>query len=178
VKNIIMVGAHYGGKIAVTYVTKYPGKISKLVLLGFLPSPFSEVANKEKFEKYREMALKSPSWFVNGFWISTFRGQGFESLIEWGLKSSQRTPPEIFRDGVYSIWNVDVRPLLEKITVPTLIIGGNKSANDLAQVKFLQEKIPKSKIHVSEGRNSTLLNIFAANEFNQTVENYIKNKII
>jgi pimeloyl-ACP methyl ester carboxylesterase/sugar-specific transcriptional regulator TrmB len=176
VKNILMVGAHYGGKIAVTYVTKYPGKISKLVLLGFLPSPFSEVANKEKFEKYREMALKSPSWFVNGFWTSTFRGQGFESLIEWGLKSSQRTPPEIFRDGVYSIWNVDVRPLLEKINVPTLIIGGNKSANDLAQVKFLQEKIPKSEIHVSEGRNSALLNIFAANEFNQTVENYIKTK--
>jgi len=177
-KNIIMVGAHYGGKIAVTYVTKHPGKISKLVLLGFLPSPFSEVANKEKFEKYRQMALKSPSWFVDGYWTSTFRGQGVESLIEWGLKSSQRTPPEIFRDGVYSIWNVDVRPLLEKITVPTLIIGGNKSANDLAQVKFLQEKIPKSKIHVSEGRNSALLNIFAANEFNQTVENYIKNKFI
>jgi pimeloyl-ACP methyl ester carboxylesterase len=176
-KNIIMVGAHYGGKIAVTYVAKYPGKISKLVLLGFLPSPFSGVANKEKFEKYREMALKSPSWFVDGFWTSTFWGTGFESLIEWGLKSSQRTPPEIFRDGVYNIWNVDVRPLLEKINIPTLIIGGNKSTDDLAQVKFLQEEIPKSKIHVSEGRNSALLNIFAANEFNQTVENYIKTKL-
>jgi 3-oxoadipate enol-lactonase len=177
VKNIIMVGAHYGGKIAVTYVTKYPGKISKLVLLGFLPSPFSEVANKEKFEKYREMALKSPSWFVNGFWTSAFSGQGFESLIEWGIKSSQRTPPEIFRDGVYSIWSVDVRPLLERINVPTLIIGGNKNANDLAQVMFLQEKIRKSKIHVFEDRNSVLLNIFAANEFNQTVENYIKTNL-
>jgi pimeloyl-ACP methyl ester carboxylesterase/sugar-specific transcriptional regulator TrmB len=176
-KNIIMVGAHYGGKIAVTYVTKYPGRVSKLVLLSFLPSRFSDVANKEKFEKYRAMALKSPSWFVDGFWTSTFHSQGFESLIEWGLKSSQRTPPEIFRDGVYNIWNVDVRPLLEKINVPTLIIGGNKSANDLAQVEFLHEKIPKSKIHVSEGRNSALLNVFAANEFNQTLENYIKTEL-
>ena len=176
-KNIIMVGAHYGGKIAVTYVTKYPGRISKLVLLSFLPSRFSDVANKEKFEKYRAMALKSPSWFVDGFWTSTFHSQGFESLIEWGLKSSQRTPPEIFRDGVYNIWNVDVRPLLDKINVPTLIIGGNKSANDLAQVEFLHEKIPKSKIHVSEGRNSDLLNVFAANEFNQTLENYIKTEL-
>jgi pimeloyl-ACP methyl ester carboxylesterase/sugar-specific transcriptional regulator TrmB/KaiC/GvpD/RAD55 family RecA-like ATPase len=174
-KNIIMVGAHYGGKIAVTYVTKYPGKISKLVLLGFLPAPFSEVVNKEKFEKYRKMALKSPSWFVNGFWTSAFSGQGFESLIEWGLKSSQRTPPEIFRDNVYNVWSVDVRPLLEKINIPTLIIGGNKNANDLAQVNFLHEKIPKSKIYVSKGKNSDLLNIFAASEFNQTVENYIKN---
>ena len=129
------------------------------------------------FEKYREMALKSLSWFVDGFWTSTFHSQGFEFLIEWGLKSSQRTPPEIFRDGVYNIWNVDVRQLLEKINVPTLIVGGNKSANDLAQVEFLHEKIPKSKIHVSEGRNSALLNVFAANEFNQTLENYLKTEL-
>ena len=178
-KNVIVVGAHNGGKIAIIFVTKYPGKTSKLVLFGINPAPISESVNfnKKMFEKWRQMALKSPSWFVNGYWKGAFRDPRFESLRTWSLKSCQRTPPEIFRDGIYSVWNTDVRPLLERINIPTLITGGNKNTEDLARVKYLQEKIPNSTLKIFEGESSSLLNIFAASKFNQLLENYLYNKI-
>jgi pimeloyl-ACP methyl ester carboxylesterase len=173
VENLVIVGSHYGGKIAVKYVTQYPENISKLVLVGFNPEPFIEHCDKKKFEKYREMAMNSPSWFVNGYWVTSFPDPKFESLIEWGLKSAQRTPPEIFRDGVYAIWDVDVRPLLDKIDVPTLIIEGDKNRSYPAKVKYLQKRIPKSKIHVFNDMKISFINVFEADKFNKVLDKFM-----
>ena len=174
-QEIIIVGAHYGGKVAVKYVTNFPGKISKLILLAFDPAPFSSQPDfdKKRFEKYRKKALKSPSWFVMGYWKSVFPDSSFESLREWGLKSAQKTPPEIFRNGIYNYWKEDVRPLLEKIDIPTLIICGNNSPYDLKQMKFANRKISGSKTYIFEDMNSTLINMFAPNKFNQVLEDFI-----
>jgi pimeloyl-ACP methyl ester carboxylesterase/sugar-specific transcriptional regulator TrmB len=173
VKNLVIVGGHYGGKIAVKYVTQYPENISKLVLADFDPEPFIEHCDKKKFENYRKMAMNSPSWFVNGFWVTSFPDPKFKSLIEWGLKSAQRTPPEIFRDGVYNIWDVDVRPLLDKIDIPTLIIEGDKNRSYPDKVKYLQKRIPKSQIHVFKGMKTSFINVFEADKFNKILDKFI-----
>jgi pimeloyl-ACP methyl ester carboxylesterase/sugar-specific transcriptional regulator TrmB len=175
VKNLIVVGSNYGTKIVVKYVTHYPRKISKLVLLSFYPGPISSSPNfnEEMFEKWRQMALKSPSWFVDGFWKGAFPDPKLESLREWGLKSAKRTPPEIFRDGWYNIVKVDVRSLLKKIDVPTLIIGGDKDNFDIENTKFLQEEIPNAERQIIRGIHSKLIPIFAARKLNQIMENYL-----
>ena len=36
--NIVLIGESIGASIAIKYVTKYPGKVSKLVLVGGTPS--------------------------------------------------------------------------------------------------------------------------------------------
>jgi pimeloyl-ACP methyl ester carboxylesterase/sugar-specific transcriptional regulator TrmB len=174
-KNLVIVGSNYGTKIVVKYVAQYPEKISKLVLLSFYPGPISSSPNfnEEMFEKWRQMALKSPSWFVDGFWKGAFPDPKLESLREWGLKSAKRTPPEIFRDGWYNIVKADVRSLLKKIDVPTLIIGGDKDNFDIENTKYLQEEIPNAERQIIRGIHSKLIPIFAARKLNQIMENYL-----
>jgi pimeloyl-ACP methyl ester carboxylesterase len=175
VKNLVIVGSNYGTKIVVKYVTQYPRKVSKLVLFSFYPGPISSLPgfNEEMFEKWRDMALKSPSWFVDGFWKGAFPDPKLGSLREWGLKSAKRTPPEIFRDGWYNIVKVDVRALLKKIDVPALIIGGDKDTFDIENMKYLHKEIPKAKKQVIRGMYSKLIPIFAAQKLNQIMENYL-----
>ena len=175
VKSLIVVGSNYGTKIVVKYVTHYPKKISKLILLSFYPGPISSLPNfnEEMFEKWRQMALKSPSWFVDGFWKGAFPDPKLGSLREWGLKSAKRTPPEIFRDGWYNIVKADVRALLKKIDVPTLIIGGDKDNFDIENTKYLQEEIPNAEKQIIRGIHSKLIPIFAARKLNQIMENYL-----
>lgn len=175
-KTIIFVGSFSGAKIAVKYVTSYPGKISKLVLASFNPAPVSTMPgfDKKVFEENRERALDSPSLGVRRFWEKTFPDPRFESLREWGLKSSEKTPPEIFVKSLYNLFKEDVRPLLEKINIPTLILTGDKTAFALKKVKYLKEKIPESKTFIFKGIDSCFLNMFAANKFNKILENFIK----
>jgi len=173
--NIIFVGAWGGGKIAVKYVTSYPGKISKLALLTFFAGPNSAFPgfDSKVFEEEHERALKSPSWRVKKYWENIFPGPVGESFREWGLKSAQKTPPEIFVNSLYNYFNTDVRPLLGKIDIPTLILNGDKAPFALKKVKYLQEKIPGSKIFIFRGMGPCFINMLAANKFNRILETFI-----
>ena len=175
-KNVIFVGSFIGGKIAVKYVANYPEKISKLVLLSFNPAPASERPDfdRKAFEENRERVLKTPYLGVKRFWEMTIPDPRFESLREWGLKSSEKTPPEIFVKSLHNLSKEDVRPSLERIKVPTLILNGDKTVYALENVKYLKERIPGSKAFIFKGLGLCFLNIIAAKQFNKIVEDFIK----
>jgi len=175
-KNIIFVGAFIGGTIAVKYVTHYQGKISKLVLLSFVPIPASARPdyNKEAFEEEYEKAVKSPSLFIKKFWEKIIPDPKFSSLREWGYKSTQRTPPEIFVNSHFNFMKEDIRPLLRKIDIPTLILYGDEKQPGLKGAKKLKDVIPGSEIFFFDGLGLCFLNMFATNKFNKILENFIK----
>lgn len=174
-KSIIFVGSFIGGKIAVKYVTSYPEKISKLVLLSFNPAPASARPDfdKKAFEENYERVSKCPSLGVKRFWEKTIPDPNYASLREWGLKSSEKTPPEIFVKGLRNLSKEDVRPLLEKIDVPTLILNGDKTAYALENVKYLKERISGSEAFVFKGLGLCFLNMIAADKFNKILEEFI-----
>jgi pimeloyl-ACP methyl ester carboxylesterase/DNA polymerase III delta prime subunit len=174
-KNIIFVGAFVGGKIAIKYITSYPGKISKLVLLSTHPGPASARPgfDEKKIEENHERMLKSPSLAVKRFWEQLVPEPKFEPLIEWGLKSSEKTPPEIFVKSLCNFSKADVRPLLRKIGIPTLIINGDKTPYACGNAKYLKENIPKSKAIIFKGLGLCFLNMKAANKFNEILDRFI-----
>ncbi len=175
-KNINFVGSFVGAKIAVKYVTRYPGKVAKLVLLSFDPSPVSARPgfNREKFEEEHEKAIKSPSWRIKKFFDDIVPDPRFASLKEWGYQSSQNTPPEIFVNSLYNFQTEDVRPLLKKIDIPTLLLYGDLTITDLKRVKRLREKIPLSKTFIFKDVGHCLINMIKANKFNKTIENFVE----
>jgi pimeloyl-ACP methyl ester carboxylesterase len=69
-KKIIFVGLYIGGMVGIKYVTKYPGRISKLVLLSVGPKQIRSndypdgLVQRDRIEQFYVQALKSPSWGV------------------------------------------------------------------------------------------------------------------
>jgi pimeloyl-ACP methyl ester carboxylesterase len=174
-KNIVFVGSFFGGKIAVKYVSTHPGTISKLVLLSTHPGPASVRPNfdKKKFEENYEQVLKHPSLGVRRFWEKLVPEPRWETLREWGLKSSEKTPPEIFVKSLHNLSKADVRPLLGKISIPTLILAGDKTPYVCGIVKYLKESIPNSRAFVFEGLGQCFLNMKATEKFNEILASFI-----
>ena len=174
-KNIVFVGSFFGGKIAVKYVSTQPGTISKLVLLSTHPGPASVRPDfdKKKSEENHEQVLKYPSLGVRRFWEKLVPEPRWETLREWGLKSSEKTPPEIFVKSLHNLSKEDVRPLLGKIIIPTLILAGDKTPYVCGIVKYLKESIPNSRAFVFEGLGLCFLNMKATEKFNELLESFI-----
>jgi pimeloyl-ACP methyl ester carboxylesterase len=174
-KNIIFVGSFIGAKIAVKYIANHQGKISKLVLLSFNPVPVDDRPgfDRKAFEENHERMLKTPLLGVKRFWEKTVPDPRYESLREWGLKSSEKTPPEIFVKSLYNLSKEDIRSLLAKIDIPTLILNGDKTAYALENVKYLKERISGSESFVFKGLGLCFLNMLAADKFNKILEEFI-----
>jgi pimeloyl-ACP methyl ester carboxylesterase/sugar-specific transcriptional regulator TrmB len=175
--NIVFLGSYVGAKIAVKYVTKFPGRVSKLILFAFIPSPIWTWPgfDRKKFEKEHEKALRSPSWRVKKFWEDLVSDPKLLPLREWAIATSKKnTTPEIFVNSLYNFHMEDVRPLLERINVPTLLLYGDLSISGLEGVKRLKERIPLSEIFIFRDGGCCFVNMVDANQFNKIVENFIE----
>jgi pimeloyl-ACP methyl ester carboxylesterase/sugar-specific transcriptional regulator TrmB len=174
--NIIFLGSFVGAKIAVKYVTSYPGKVIKLVLFAFNPAPISMRPgfDRKKFEANHQKALKSPSWRIRKFWKDLISDPKLLSLREWAIETTKNIPPEIFVNSLYNFQMEDVRPLLERIDVPTLLLYGDLPISGLKGVKRLKERISSSEIFIFRGGGSCFVNMVEANQFNKIVENFIE----
>jgi sugar-specific transcriptional regulator TrmB/pimeloyl-ACP methyl ester carboxylesterase/DNA polymerase III delta prime subunit len=172
--DIIIVGFSMGGMIGIKYTANNPGKISKMVLWAVNPAPLTDQPDFN--EKARKRAKKPPSWRVRKFWETIFSNPGTEHLVDWGLKSTQKTPPEIFVNTFKNWMNEDVRPLLGKINIPTLIIQGEKCLIPLEKAKYLNENISESKLLIikrTENSIGVFPNIFEGSKHNKILERFI-----
>jgi pimeloyl-ACP methyl ester carboxylesterase len=174
--NIVFLGSFVGAKIAVKYVTSYSGKVSKLVLFGFDPSPISirPGFDREKFETEHQKALAFPSWRIEKFWEDLVPDPLLFSLRQWAIENSKKTPPEIFVNSLYNFQMEDVRSLLRRIDVPTLLIYGELPISALKGVKRMKGIIPSSEIFIIKGGGCCFVNMIKANQFNKLVENFIE----
>ena len=80
-------------------------------------------------------------------------------------------PPEI--QLIYSklSWEVDIRPFLDKIKIPTLILHGEKDAIPLKAVEAMSKKIPRSKLYVFKGAH--LVSLLESEKFSKVLEEFL-----
>jgi pimeloyl-ACP methyl ester carboxylesterase len=188
-KNIVLIGESIGFSIAVKYVTKYPGKVSKLVLVGGSPKfittdDFPLGWSQDAFQGLRTFAEKSWSMAVGAFLEMIFSEPGTNYLREWGFKMAQKTPPDIANNSIMNLFQADIRPLLRKIDVPTLILHGEKDIvftypmnrpidfRVSEGANYIRENISGSKNCIFEGKGH-FPSITAADEFNKILKNFI-----
>ena len=85
----------------------------------------------------------------------------------------EKTPPEIFIDGFRNYVEEDVRPLLEKIKIPTLILHGEHDRGcSLDVAKYLNERIPRSQMYTFKDEPH-FVNLTAADKFNIILEKFV-----
>lgn len=177
-KDIVLIGESMGASIAITYVTKYPGKVSKLVLLSGGPkmvatTDFPYGFSKNDYDYGIALAMNSYPNFVKFTMGLFFSEPGTEYLKEWGFKQSQESTPDIAINSLRNLFEADLRPLLSKITIPTLIINGEiDKVVRWENAMYMHGNIPGSEMHVFNDKGH-FPSITAADRFNKILDEFI-----
>jgi len=177
-KNIVLVGESMGASIAIKYVTSYPGKVSKLVLIGATPKEistddFPHGYPLEVMQSLLTLFQESYSRGLRTFMKFVFPEAGTEYLRELACDVCQKTTKEIAINCLSNFMKEDIRPLLGKINIPTLILHGeNDRACPLEGAKYMHEKILGSKMYIFKGKGHAP-SFTAADEFNEILKEFI-----
>lgn len=177
-KNIVLIGESMGASIAIKYVTTYPEKVSKLVLIGGTPKEISTDDFPygyplEVIQSLLTLFQESYSRGLRTFLKFVFPEAGAEYLRELAFEVCQKTTKEIAINCLSNFLKEDIRPLLGKINSPTLILHGeNDRACPLEGGKYMHEKIPRSKMYIFKGKGNAP-SFTAAGKFNKILEEFI-----
>jgi pimeloyl-ACP methyl ester carboxylesterase len=178
-KNIVLIGESMGAQIAIKYVATYPGKVSKLVLTGGTPKiiasdDFPDGFPLEVSQRLLILFQESYSRGLRTFIKFVFPEAGTEYLRESAFAVCQKTTKEIAINCFSNFLKEDLRPLLGKIDIPTLIIHGeNDRLMLLEAAKYMHENISGSKMYVFKDKGHAP-SITAADKINKILEEFIK----
>ena len=137
VKNPIMMGHSFGGKISLAYASKY--KVKKLVLFA---SPFKKGIEKMPLKtKILKAAKKIPL-------LNKLEGFAKKHIGSADYKNAS----EMMRKILVETVNLDIREDVKKIKCPTFIFWGtNDEAVPVEDAKELESLIPDAGLVIYEG---------------------------
>ncbi len=175
--DIYLASLVLGGTLAIEYVAKYPGRITKLALtVTPIKGQFSDSDDRKKrYEEFWAMAFQSPSWG----WEELQRQRAMamtksyvdsDRIRDLEFFKFQKISPEVYLIYQKLLWEADVRPLLDKILIPTLILHGEVSNVPLDTARYLNKKISGSKLYVFKGAN--MVTFKEAKKFNKLLEEF------
>ena len=176
--NIFLVGVALGGTLAVRYVAEYQGRVGKLALLATPPKPpiGDSKERKKRLEEFWALALQSPIWGLSNLYEKIMapiwpRRQAKRDRQSERARIDSKVPPEIRLITLKLLIEADIRPLLGKISVPTLILHGEKDILPVEDVEYLKESISGSKLHIFRG--ASLVTFSEPEKFNKTLEEFL-----
>jgi pimeloyl-ACP methyl ester carboxylesterase len=157
VERAALYGISEGGPASVLFAATYPDRTSALVLYGSTPrfrtdSDISWGATDEMIEM--ALAETSARWgdgaLLRMFAPAAAAEPGMEEV--WGRFQRASASPAMARAVVAALYEIDVRPILPTIRVPTLIM--HRTGDLVAPVegaRLMAEKIPGARLVEFEG---------------------------
>lgn len=125
----VVMGHSLGGVLTLKMAAEKPGRLEKLVIVDALPflagarGGTPETARAQAAQLRQQMAAAPAEQWRAG---ARQGAQGMsrdpvrsERIVGWSLASDRHTSAEAMAD----LWADDLRPLLPRITVPTLVLG-------------------------------------------------------
>ena len=161
--SFILLGISQGGAVAIEYMVRHPGKVSKLVLFGaYARGSLMRGESQEEFEA--RIILTKHGWgrddpAYRQMFTSRFMPEATAEQASW-FNELQRvsTSPENAAKIQFTTANIDVLDRVSQVAVPTLVLHGF----DDRQVPFEQGRqlgslIPNARTVPLESRNHLLL---------------------
>ncbi|KKS92863.1 MAG: Alpha/beta hydrolase family protein [Candidatus Collierbacteria bacterium GW2011_GWB1_44_6] len=140
-KNITLVGHSFGGLLALDYAIKYPADLSFLILVA--PAVVKEKPSQAK-RKIRFAEIARPLFTI-------IPNNHFEKYLGWYTPRDYRHANEYQQKILKKIVLYDLKPSLNKVTIPTNIVWGKLDFVVPNLGKYLNTKIPNSHLHVIDG---------------------------
>lgn len=186
--NIFLVSASLGGVISIHYVVRYPGKIKKLVLVATPSKPayVDQPERKKKIDKFWAEAFQSPSWGWKKFREIVWEVAPYSGIVREKVRKpsiydqirDETIDPKMMLFYYKILFETDVRQIVEKIKIPTLILEGEKELHiiPLSDLQFLNNKISGSKLKIIE--NAELITYTEVEKVNKIFEEFFHQIVI
>jgi 3-oxoadipate enol-lactonase len=177
-ERVVLGGVSMGGYVVFECLRLFPQRISGLILANTRPEPDSEEMRENRKEMARRVADEGVGVLVElqmGRLLARSTLENNEEVVEKVRAMILESNP----NGVVAALGAmrerpDSTPLLGKIEVPTLVIGGEEDAISSPEVMgAMAEKIPDSR-HVTLPGVGHLSNLEAPEDFNAALKEYLR----
>ncbi|HEX2098528.1 MAG TPA: alpha/beta fold hydrolase [Rubrobacteraceae bacterium] len=176
--RVVLGGLSMGGYVAFACLRLFPERISALLLANTRPDPDTEEAKETRREVARQIAREGvqilPKLQIGRLLAhDTLENKKdvVESVREMILESSP--------DGVVAALGAmrerpDSTDLLEKINIPTLLVGGAEDVLSTPEImEGMAKKVPSSR-HLTLEKAGHLSNLEATEEFNTALREFLE----
>ncbi len=136
-KNIILIGHSFGGRVSIQLASQNPGLVSKLILVDA-----AGIKSKVEFSKLKNIVSKLVKPFFNLKFMENIK----KKIYDFIDADDYLAIPELKQTFV-NIVNQDLTAAISEIKQTTLIRWGEKDLNPSAHIehaKIMKEKIPNS----------------------------------
>lgn len=144
-KGFFLLGHSFGARITIKFAEKYPEMLKGLILVsaaGIKNKSFSTKAFRKGAEIIKKLNIEEMP-FAKGLW-QFFKKFFYRFILR---KTDYFKASPVLKQTVKNALEEDLSPLLEKISVPTLIIWGkNDKITPLKHAYLMKEKINNSQI--------------------------------
>ncbi len=183
-KKFALYGATQGAAVSIAYAVRHPKRVSHLIIYGGWAVGWKHLG-KEWIEKYEAfLTLVEQGWGQDNptfrqMFTSTFMPDGTYEQMQW-FNELQRvsTSPKNAARHLEANGEYDIRDLLHKVTVPTLVMHCKDDAVlPFSWASKLAQGIPHAKFVPLEGRNHLILEQEPAwNQFLAAFEAFLSKK--
>lgn len=163
--RIILFGVSQGAAVAIAYAVRHPERVECLVLYGGYAigarwrEDVDHVAAYKAIQELARIGWHKPNPAFRQVFTSRFIPEGTEEQVQWFNDLCQRTTtPEIAYQLLAARAEVDVRPLLDRVTAPTLVLHATgDEVVPAAEGRYLAARIPDARFVPLDSRNHVLL---------------------
>ncbi len=177
-ERVVLGGVSMGGYVVFECMRLFPQRVSGLILANTRPEPDSEEIRENRKEMARRIAEEGVGVLVElqmGRLLAPDTLENDARVVEKVRTMILESNP----NGVVAALGAmrerpDSTPLLERIEVPTLVIGGEEDGISSPEVMgAMAEKIPTSR-HVTLPRAGHLANLEAPDGFNAVLREFLE----
>ncbi len=179
-RPVVFIGVSQTGALGVRFATAYPDLVEKLITVGTAPaSPwapdFPGPLDRE-FWAQRLALLKAGEYHTafELFGARILSEPGCRHLIEIRLRLGRETPPAVFQNFFEGELELEIRHLLPRLGVPTLILHGEEDRLFPVEAgRWMAKQVPGAQFYVFKGRCHLPVTT-ATVEVAQVVKNFIR----
>lgn len=161
----ILLGISQGGAACIAYAVRYPERVSHLILYGGYASGWAKRGDEQGLRRFQAIVeLIRLGWgtdtvaFRQVFTSRFAPGASVQQLAWFNELCRRTTTPEIAAHLMLARSEIDVRELLPKLKVPTLVIHAvDDQVTPLSASRELAADIPNAQFVQLESKNHVLL---------------------
>jgi class 3 adenylate cyclase/pimeloyl-ACP methyl ester carboxylesterase len=178
--RVVLVGVSRGGTIATHFAVTYPDVTEKLILVGTRPAlhdpaGYPDPADREFWNRVRTLiAAGAHEQGIRTFITRGMTEPGGQKLFEGAMRRFSRVQREVIRNFfLLDDPGRDIRPLLPRLEVPTLVMHGEEDRlNPLDCGRYLAAHISGAQLYVLKGRCHGLF-ATAADELARVLRSFV-----
>lgn len=148
--SILVVGESFGGLVALNYVLHYPERVRRLVLVNAFPYYRRRLRLRLAHALTPLLLLKAAQGVKDLIADRTLLWEGVSAEDRKRyLEIIRQVDPEAYRRRLQLIREVDLRPRLVEIAVPTVLLaaGRDKVVPSVLEARFMAARIPRARVH-------------------------------